>query len=58
MIRGLTGAGGIEAQRDPVVAEGGVALGEVGADLLRLVVETMEREVDVAIVVAMRTSVL
>ena len=51
MIGGLAGAGGIEAQRNPVVAERGVALGDVGADLRRLVVEAVEREVDVAIVV-------
>ena len=33
VIRRLAGAGGVEAQRQPVVAEGAVALGDVGADL-------------------------
>ena len=37
--------------RNPVVAERVVALGDVGADPVGLVVEAVEREVDVAIVV-------
>ena len=51
MVRRLTRAGGIKAESKPVVVERRVAFGDVGADSVWLVVETMEREVDVAIVV-------
>ena len=51
VIRRLTRAGGIKAEGKPVVVERAVAFGDVGADSVGLVVETVEREVDVAIVV-------
>src|SRR5206468_7507292 len=51
MIGRLTRAGRIEAETDPVVAKDSVALADGCANFLRLVIETMEGEVKVAIVV-------
>ena len=51
MIRGLAGAVRVEADRDPVVAERGVALADGACGCGPARVEAVKREVDVAVVV-------
>src|SRR5205809_2013121 len=51
VIRGLAGAGRIEADTNPVVIECIVSPADGGPDLVRLRIEATEREIKIAIVV-------
>src|SRR5947209_6220117 len=51
MVSRLAGAGRIQAHGDPVVVESRVAAADGGAYLVGFVIETMEGEIDVAVVV-------